>query len=51
MADHLTNSRGVSIDAPSHEIGDFHMFCQDDNLALSIAFYSSNHLRAGKELP
>ena len=50
-ADHLTNRLGVSIDAPSHEIGDFHMFSQDDNLVFSIAFYPQNRLRAGEELP
>lgn len=50
-ADHLTNRRGVSIDAPSHEISDFHLFSQDDNLVFSIAFYPSNRLRAGEELP
>ena len=50
-ADHLTNRLELSIDAPSHEIGDFHMFSQDDNLVFSIAFYPQNRLRAGEELP
>ncbi|MGB1622442.1 MAG: hypothetical protein ACPHAS_07230 [Synechococcus sp.] len=50
-ADHLTNRRGLAIDAPSHEISDFHLFSQDDNLVFSIAFNPTNRLRAGEELP
>ena len=49
-ADHLTNRTGVSIDAPSHEIGDFHLFTKGDNLVFSIAFNPTNRLRAGEEL-
>ena len=49
-ADHLTNRTGVSIDAPSHEIGDFHLFTKGDNLVFSVAFNPTNRLRAGEEL-
>ena len=43
-ADHLTNRTGVSIDAPSHEIGDFHLFTKGDNLVFSVAFNPTNRL-------
>jgi hypothetical protein len=49
-ADHLTNSTGVSIDAPSHEIGDFHLFSRGENLVFSIALNPTNRLRAGEDL-
>lgn len=49
-ADHPTNRTGVSIDAPSHEIGDFHLFTKGKNLVFSIAFNPTNRLRAGEEL-
>ena len=49
-ADHLTNGTGVSIDAPSHEIGDFHLFTKGENFVFSVAFNPTNRLRAGEEL-
>lgn len=36
--DHLTNTRGLSIDAPNYEITDFFIFSRGDKLVLTAAF-------------
>ena len=50
-ADHLTSSNGVSIDAPLHELSDFHLYEKGKNIVFSFAFNPANKSRDGSQIP
>ena len=50
-ADHLTSSNGVSIDAPLHELSDYHLYEKGKNIVFSFAFNPSNKSRDGSQIP
>ena len=50
-ADHLTSSNGVSIDAPLHELSDYHLYEKGENIVFSFAFNPSNKSRDGSQIP
>ena len=50
-ADHLTSANGVSIDAPLHELSDYHLYEKGKTIVFSFAFNPTNKSRDGSQIP
>jgi hypothetical protein len=50
-ADHLTSANGVSIDAPLHELSDYHLYEKGKKIVFSFAFNPTNKSRDGSQIP